>query len=166
MSLFDDHPTLESRFRRISWTVTASGCWEWNGSRHVRGGYGQISGSRASGPLKAHRVAFELSNGPIAANLYICHTCDNPPCVNPAHLFAGTARDNSSDMLSKGRDKQMLMAGEACPASKLRWEQVLEIRASSESLSVLGAKYGVSKQAISRARKGATWKNRSVFTTQ
>lgn len=166
MSLFDLHPTLESRFRKIGWSVTEAGCWEWNGSRHIRGGYGQISGSRKSGPLKTHRIAYELAKGPIAHGLVICHTCDNPPCVNPDHLFAGTVRENNHDMQAKGRDKQMLMAGEACPSSKLTWEQVQAIRASSESLTALGARYGVTKQAIARVRKGSAWKSKSIFTTQ
>lgn len=75
-------------------------CWIWTGRRGPRG-YGRFRiGSKAPG---AHRVAYELTYGPIPDELIVCHHCDNPPCVRPDHLFLGTHLDNAADRDSKGR---------------------------------------------------------------
>ncbi len=78
-------------------------CWTWTGRRNA-GGYGvlRIRG-RSSKILFAHRLAWELTNGPIPDGLFVCHHCDNPPCCNPEHLFVGTPKDNCHDMMAKGR---------------------------------------------------------------
>lgn len=90
--------TIEERFWSL---VDRSGeCWVWVGSRFSNG-YGQFRiGGRSVG---AHRVAWELTNGPIPNGLHICHHCDNPPCVRPSHLFAGTHSVNMQDAMNKGR---------------------------------------------------------------
>lgn len=75
-------------------------CWLWMKSRG-RGGYGRFSVH--SGHSPAHRVAYELAKGEIPDGLLVCHSCDNPPCVNPAHLWLGTQVTNAIDMASKGR---------------------------------------------------------------
>lgn len=75
-------------------------CWDWNGATFTDG-YGAVSWR---GVLRrAHRVAWEIANGPIAKGLLVCHHCDNPKCVRPEHLFLGTIQDNTHDMIQKGR---------------------------------------------------------------
>lgn len=81
------------------------GCWEWTASRFGSGRYGQFTYTTRTGQVHAyaHRFAWEIANGPIPAKHYICHTCDNPLCVRPDHLFAGTQFDNMRDASRKGR---------------------------------------------------------------
>ncbi len=123
-------------------------CWLWN--RGTNGdGYGcfKCDGGEQIG---AHRFSWSLENGPIPAGKHVLHSCDNPPCVNPDHLFLGTHSDNLADAAEKGR----MHGGRA----KLTNEQVLEIRTSDLSLRKLAAKFGVTFQAISYARRGHTHK--------
>lgn len=83
----------------------ADGCWEWIGARTAYG-YGQAWVAR---PMRtsvmAHRAAWAMERGPIPPGLLVLHSCDNPPCVNPAHLFLGTQSDNMLDSVSKGRHR-------------------------------------------------------------
>lgn len=78
-------------------------CIEWPGKRH-RNGYGQL------GRKTAHRVAYECAHGPIPDGLHVLHRCDNPPCINPEHLFLGTHHDNMIDSMLKGRNPIMMRA--------------------------------------------------------
>jgi hypothetical protein len=78
-------------------------CWEWTANRSTAG-YGHIKkGGRQGEQLGAHRVSWELHNGPIPPGLFVCHHCDNPRCVRPDHLFLGTTTDNVRDAICKGR---------------------------------------------------------------
>jgi hypothetical protein len=96
--------TLEERF----WAkVTKSDyCWEWAPKSRTSHGYGVIQrGGRGGGLALAHRLSYELACGPIPEGLCVLHDCDNPPCVNPAHLHLGTKADNMREKVSRGRQK-------------------------------------------------------------
>lgn len=85
---------------------TTGDCWTWTGRLNEHG-YGQTPFTSA-GTRKAHRVSWMIHNGAIADGLCVCHRCDTPSCVNPAHLFLGTHLDNMRDMASKGRGAKTL----------------------------------------------------------
>jgi hypothetical protein len=102
---------------------------------------------------RTHRVVWELINGPIPPGLNVLHYCDNPPCVNPSHLFLGTKSDNTQDCLRKGR----FIIGEQSCKHKLTLTQVKEILASTLSQQKLADKFGVSRRTIGHVRHKDTW---------
>ena len=121
-----------------------SGCMVWQGSRN-NSGYGRV---RFRGSLMlAHRAAFLAFGGIIGQNDCVLHSCDNPSCVNPQHLFSGNHQANMDDMTAKGRR-----------FTKLTRHQVGEIRESSESSSVLASRYSVSARCVGYARNENNWR--------
>ncbi len=140
-------------------------CWIWTAATNP-GGYGQIRrGGRGSDLVLAHRLSWELARGFIPEALHALHKCDNPPCVNPAHLFLGTNQDNIDDRVSKGRPSvrsEQLPYGEAHRNAKLTAEVVREARvlfANGIFVRVLATKYGVSSSTMYNALIGKTWQH-------
>jgi hypothetical protein len=132
-------------------------CWEWVGRKH-KFGYGVIVVDGKS--KRASRVVWELTNGTIPEGLEVCHKCDNPPCVNPSHLFLGTHADNMKDMVKKGRVNAL--CGENNINAKLTWSQVSEIREVLKSYHhglyrELARKYGVDQKIIHCIRDNKIW---------
>lgn len=122
-------------------------CWLWIGSI-LKSGYGSLSINGKT--CRAHTVAFELAKGPVPAGFEVCHTCDTPRCVNPAHLFAGTHAQNMRDMKVKGRVKAT--RGEQHYHSKLNAGAVRYIRFlwmfTPMTASRIGAFFGIKKNTV------------------
>lgn len=136
-------------------TAGASGaCWEWRG-RRARRGYGvfHLDGK----DRLAHRVALERSGVVVPDDMFVLHSCDNPPCVNPAHLRVGSFEDNMRDKLDRDRQAR----GETSPLSKLTAAEVAEIKArlAIATNAAIGAAFGVSAGTIHAIRIGRTWKH-------
>lgn len=129
-----------------------TGCIEWTGYKTDLG-YGMIGISKKIEP--AYRVAFALRNGPIPDGLDVLHRCDNPPCINPDHLFLGTQRDNVADMVTKQRHAK----GEMKYNAKLTNEQIPRIRSDTRFNREIAADYGVDPTVISRIKRGLGWKH-------
>jgi hypothetical protein len=132
-------------------------CWLWNGTQD-KDGYGSY-GNGKCGDTRAHRISWRLAHGMamIPSGMCVCHSCDNPSCVNPDHLSLGTSRQNTQDAVKKRRHA----FGER-RAHKLTAEQVAAIRealvnAPLRTAKRLAAEYGVSKQTISAIKTGAKW---------
>lgn len=155
-------PDLATRFWSKVSPEPNTGCWLWTGT-FGRGGYGTIE--REGSTRRAHRVAWELTNGPIppgtgAHGTCVCHRCDVRSCVNPAHLFLGTQSENIWDMVRKGRC--LRPRGEKHGQARLTDAAVLEmlrLHAGGATYSGLGRRFGVSRQAATNAVLGVNWKH-------
>jgi len=133
----------------------SSDCWEWTASR-LPAGYGRFSVNRKI--ITAHRAAYLLSCGAIPNGLHVLHKCDNPPCVNPDHLFLGTAKDNMRDKAAKGRQP----IGENAYQAKLTDGDVRVIRGLVEAgckQSHISEFFGICKQIVSDVVLYKTWKH-------
>ena len=141
-----------SFFGKINKTKT---CWLWTAA--TNGKYGKI-GQNKKNMFYAHRFSFIIHNGPIPDRLCVLHKCDNPLCVNPDHLFLGTAQDNVDDKISKGRD----LVRENHPMAKLKWREVREIRKlytnGHLTYTEVAKIYGVSTKSISGIINNKSWK--------
>lgn len=137
-----------------------SGHWLWHGSLNNRG-YGMVQDrARASSPQLAHRLSWEIANGPIVADgLHVLHACDTPACVRPSHLFLGTNTDNVIDKMAKGRQAR----GDKIGTAVLTAEKVViarRLHASGWSHERIAAHLGgACRGAYSKAIRRTTWKH-------
>lgn len=148
-------PLLERYWEKV---LKTNACWLWMGSRDG-GGYGLIgSGGENGRLLKAHRVAWEIVNGPIPEDMVVMHKCDTPSCVRPDHLQLGTVAENNADRKSKGRNAST--AGERHPLTKLTNADVRNIRerlSRNETQTRIAKDYSISQSAVSAIKTGITW---------
>ena len=132
-----------------------AGCWEWVGCVDAKG-YGRYSSKQ-----RAHREAYEQFVGTIPQGMCVLHRCDNPPCVNPAHLFLGTKRDNNADRNNKGRTSRVSRnVGSEHGLSVIDESTVIQIRklrALGAPLRDIGQRYGISDALVSLVARGKRW---------
>ena len=133
--------------------VPECGCWLWLGNLD-NAGYGRISVN--SKQRVVSRAAFEAYKGIDPGNLFVCHKCDTPSCINPDHLFLGDNRDNIRDMYRKGRRSQL---GTRNGNALLTEAQVLQILGSDAPRKQLARDFGVSKSTVDNIKRGAIWKH-------
>lgn len=134
---------------------TSGGCWLWT-KGVTRDGYGRFKHEGTT--RRAHRVSWELTHGPIPNDLWVLHKCDNGLCVRPDHLFLGTAKDNTQDMIQKGR--RYLMRGAEHHATQFTKEAVRQIRmrvASGTAQQAVADEFAVPVQTINGIVMGHVW---------
>jgi hypothetical protein len=171
---------LEERFWEKVTIVGLDECWLWVGGVFRNGmHYGQFQ--YEGRPHNAHRIAWVLTNGEIPTGVRVLHSCDNPPCVNPRHLFLGSDADNMKDMATKGRGRlqrpfnravgdrhgmhlhpERVRRGEAHPRSILTDEVVLEVRRlhrEGTKQSDLSRQFGIEKTVLSKVVNRRTWRH-------
>lgn len=160
-----------SRTRFWSKVNKSDGCWLWIGTMSTAG-YGKFFVSCSKGVYPAHRVAFVLANNEIPDGLLVCHRCDNKRCVNTAHLFAGTSKDNTADMWAKGRQvtgspewcamvSAAMPRGQSHKAAKLTDEKVRLMRAKwadgQHSAGQLATEFNVNDATVYRVVLRKNW---------
>jgi hypothetical protein len=179
----DNRDLVLERFSRFAGSGEQDECWIWRGAlcrtKDMSGMYGQLNVKQHK--LRPSRVSYELFVGQIPQGMFVLHKCDTPPCTNPNHLFLGTAKDNTTDMISKGRHflkrgedhpftKDQVLAwigpkpgerkGEKNANSKLTERDVVEmrrLRAAGNAYGVVGAAKGISQQYARKVCCGERW---------
>lgn len=151
-----------SRFKKNHET----GCFEWTYSKNKKG-YGQfmIGPKKAQRRFYVHRLSWVLTFGDIPEGLFVCHRCDNTSCGNPEHLFLGTAKNNTDDMMKKGRHRYIKV--NPLTYSKLNYEKAKEIRQTKHLFSIKeqSKKFGVSESTIKQVRSRRTWNDMDKETS-
>lgn len=158
-------PLSVQEARRRFWSRVdksgTNGCWLWLGctcgSTSIYGTHGYQGKT-----YKAHRLAYELTHGPIPNGMLACHRCDNKLCVNPDHIFLGTQKDNISDMYRKGRNRNVSLRGEENHRSKYTTNQAVDVktlRLNGTSMKQISELTGVSEPAVNSICQGRVWRH-------
>lgn len=145
--------TNDERLRFHGWTVTESGCWEWGGRRDDKG-YGVLA-TKKNKQAFAHRIAFDTWIEGVNPDLSVCHSCDNPPCINPSHLWQGTEGDNKDDMARKGRGNTVRLTPPVVQELRRKYPVPL----ARGLVPKLARQYGISESAMRAVLNRKTWKN-------
>lgn len=142
------------RFMALVKKDETTGCWVWQGKKRWRTKYGTFYNGEKQ--VSAHRWSYATFKGPIPEGKDICHTCDNPACVNPEHLWAGTERENMHDMMAKGRS----VFGRGGMPRKLKETdipKIFKLKAEGWTQRAIAKKFGVAQPIISGVLKGTRW---------
>lgn len=150
---------------RVDMSAGVEGCWPWRARRmRQKWDYGIVKYDGVE--WLAHRLIYTFVFGPIPADKpIVCHTCDNPPCCNPSHLFAGTDLDNRLDAKRKGRTP----TGERSGSAKFTWEEIRAIRflyGSGRSQMSLAREFGTSSSNLHAIVHGKYWKDTGEKRTE
>lgn len=146
---------IEERF----WAHVSIGgpdeCWEWNGGAGKGYGSFTICLPKPRTTIRPYRFSWEMHNGPIPKGLFVCHACDNPPCVNPAHLWLGTNADNMNDKIRKGRQSRAIVVAKI---SRDDAERVRVMYASGMTGPAIADAVGLqSSQSVYNIINGKAW---------
>lgn len=150
---------INKKIKERFWAKVKKGgeddCWEWIGAKARKYGYSKIKGKF----IGAHKLSYKINKGLIPKGILVLHSCDNPPCVNPKHLWLGTQLENMKDRDKKGR----MARGEKIGICKLTQKQVNEIREKYNKRDIsqrgLAKQYKISQFNISLIINNKTWKN-------
>lgn len=143
--------SVEDRFWQNVNLTGPNECWNWTACDNGRYGSMRVNGKRKS----AHRLSYGLNKGDIPSGKLVCHTCDNPKCVNPNHLWLGTDAENSADRKAKGRGH--IPSGVTNGNAKLTVDEVVAIRKDKRTLKDISAEYKIGISTVSRIRNLADW---------
>jgi hypothetical protein len=155
LSLEEKLKGKECKFYARVATSDAAACWEWQGSLHKQG-YGLFA-PMTGALIRAHRAAYYYWYGVDPKELQVCHSCDNPRCVNPQHLFLGTPADNHTDMVKKGRAS--FQKPYFAPYRKLTEKDVVAILSDSRPNKIIADEYGVTHSNIHVIKRRKSWKH-------
>jgi hypothetical protein len=153
--------TMAARFWSKVENSSGADCWQWLDAGRG-GGYGAF-GIKRNGKhitVDAHRIAWELSYGPVPEGMFVCHRCDNPGCVNPGHLFVDTHNGNMEDMVSKGRQA----SGERHGRHELTLDDIPLVRlfsAAGASQRFIAKRFNVGQTTVGNVVYGRTWRENS-----
>jgi hypothetical protein len=151
-------PLIPIEQKLKNYSVSDKGCWIFLGAKD-RDGYG-VFGHTKGKQLRAHRASYEFYKGKVSKDLLVCHICDITSCINPSHLFLGSPKDNTHDMIKKGRKASH--KGQNHPSAKINDLDVIWIRKQRDSgrkLKDIASDIGVSFGHISAICKRIVWKH-------
>ena len=147
--------SIETGFHKFV-VINPTGCWDWKGCCPKNPGYGQF---RSYGKIyRAHIASWLIFKGEIPAGRFVCHTCDNPRCSNPEHLFLGSNLENIQDMLSKGRHPYMAKERDKNHKTKIftkDFHEIMQLYKNGYTQSQIAKKFGVAQISISKAIRTA-----------